>query len=126
MSHTGPTVPLAVRPLAIAVSFSAGLGPLITAAGSALLQATRCRSTFLPAVALTTITRAAHKEQGTAARCVTDPRTQGRLGHRHLSFSGHLITITCIADDRTDDRAFGADYVVGTPYAGKHPENYVF
>jgi len=107
MSHARPTVPLPIGSLANAVSLSAAFGPLITTAGSPVLLSPRCRPTSLAAIALTTVTTAAHKEQGATARPVTDPWAQRRLGRHRSDFSAHLITIPWIADDRTDDRAFG-------------------
>jgi len=36
-----------------------------------------------------------------------------------VHFGVHLITIPWIADDRTDDRAFGVDDVAGVLYTGE-------
>ena len=119
MSHARPTVALPIGSLANAVSLSAGFSPLITTAGSALLPSPSCRATSLAAIALTTVTTAAHKEQGATARPVTDPWAQRRLGRHRLDFGAHLINIPWIADDRTDDRAFGADDVAGALYTGE-------
>ena len=124
MSHAKTTVPLPIGSLANAVSRPAGFSPLITAAGRALLPSPSCRATSTAAIALTTVTTAAHKEQGATARPLTDPWAQRRLGRLRLDFGAHLITIPWIADDRTDDRAFGADDVVGAPIPAKDSENY--
>jgi hypothetical protein len=125
MSHARPTVSLPIGTLANAVSLSAGFSPPITTAGSALLPPPSCGTASLAAIALTTVTTAAHKEQGGTARPVTDPWAQWRLGHHRLDFGAHLITITWIADDRTDDRACGADDVAGA-YAGERLRKHVF
>ena len=93
MSHAGPTVSLPIASLANSVSLSAGFRPLITSAGSALLPSPSCRATSLAAIALTTVTAAAHKEQGPTARAVTDPWAQRRFGRHRLDFDAHLITI---------------------------------
>jgi hypothetical protein len=104
------------------MSLFTGFGPLITTAGGALLLSPSSRPTALTAIALTTVTTAAHKEQGTTTKPATDPRAQRRLGLHRLNFGAHLITIPWIANDR----AFGADDVVGIPHVGKESENYVF
>ena len=108
------------------MSLFAGFGSLITTGGSTLLQSPSGRPTFLATITLTTITTAAHKEQDAAARPVTDPRAQWGLGRYHLGFGAHLITITWIADDRNDDRAFGADDIADAFTPAKDSENDVF
>ena len=110
---------LPIGSLAMAVSLPAGFTPLITTAGGALLPSPSCRTTFPAAIALTTVTAAAHKEQGATARPVADPWEKRRLDHHRLDFGAHLITITWIPDDRTDDRASGADDVAGALYSGE-------
>ena len=119
MSHARPTLSLPIGSLANAVSFSAGFSPLITTAGSALLPSSSRSTAPLAAIALTTVTTAAHKEQDPTAHPLADPRAQRRFGHHRLDFGAHLITIPWIADDWTDDRAFGADDVAAHPLPGQ-------
>ena len=86
MSHARPTMSLPIGSLAMAVSLPAGFTPLITTAGGALLPSPSCRTTFPAAIALTTVTAAAHKEQGATARPVADPWEKRRLDHHRLDF----------------------------------------
>ena len=123
MSHVRPTAPVPIGLLASAVSFSAGFGPLIATAGGALLLSPSRRPTFAAAVTLTAVTTAAHKEHAATTRPATEPRAQRRLGRHRREFSAHLITIARIADDRTDDRACGADDVVATSTRQKAQKN---
>jgi hypothetical protein len=82
------------------MSRSAGFGPLVATACGALLLASSCRPTFAAAIALTTVTAAAHKEQHSTIGAATEPLAQWSLGRRRRDFGAHLITIPWIADDR--------------------------
>jgi hypothetical protein len=119
-------VPLPVGSLADAVSVAAGLRPLITTVGGAPLLPPSCRPALGAAIALTTVATAAHKEQRATAWSATQPWAQRRFRSCRRDFAAHLITILRMPDDWTDDRAFGADDVVGTSTTAKSPENYVF
>ena len=119
MSHARPTVALPIRALTEAVSVSACFGLLVATAGGPLLLSPSRRPTFATAVALTAVATAADKERGATVRPATEPLAQRRFGRRRCDFGTHLITIPRTADDRTEDRAFGADDVAGPLYAGK-------
>ncbi len=124
--HARPTVPLPVGSLANAVSVSARRRPLITTVGAAPLLPPSCRSALGAAIALTAVATAAHKEQRATAWAATKTWAQRRFRSCRRDFGAHLITIPRIADDWTDDRAFGADDVAGASTPAKGSENYVF
>ena len=112
--HAAATVPLAIRSLAKEVSLFAWLRALIAAVGRTPLLPPSFRSAGLAAIALTPVATAAHEKESVTAGATTEARPErsfrrGRF--RRLDFALHLITIHRIADDRTDDCAFGADDV---------------
>jgi len=124
--HAKPTMPLPAGALANQVSVSAGFRPLITTMGRTPLLPTNCRPALGAAIALTTVTTAAHKGQHATARTATEPRAQRRFRRFPHDFGVHLTTIPRTADDGTDDRAFGADDVAGSFTPAVSSENYVF
>jgi len=113
MLHARSTVLLPIGPLANAISVPTGLSNLITTAGGATLLPPSCYPAIMAAIALTTVAPAAHKEQRATAWATAEPQAQRRSGRCRRDFGAHLIAIPRIADDWTDDRAFGADDVAG-------------
>src|SRR5215469_13622876 len=105
--HARPTVPLPVAALSNKVGVPARCRLLIAPVGGMSLLAPSFCSALGAAIALTTVATAANKEPFATAWTPTIPRSQRRFGRLWLDFGLHLITIPRIADDWTDDRAFG-------------------
>jgi hypothetical protein len=102
--------------LAKAVRLFSFRRPLITAVCRPPLLSASLLAAGMTAVALATVAMAAYVKEDTAAEPPTETRPDSRLrcrGLRPLNRALHEMTIHRIADDQTDDCAYGADDVAG-------------